>query len=88
MSRWDPDWVIIPGATLKEWMDENGMELRALATVSGLSVETLTGILNGSVGIDAGSASRLADATSIPPGLWLNLQRIYQEGLAAGKKAH
>lgn len=86
MSRWDPDWVVKPGDFLKEWIDENGMSSAAVANVCDLSPEVVEGLLNGSVAIDAGIASRLANGTSIPVGLWLNLQRIFNEGVAAGKK--
>lgn len=86
MSRWDPDWVVKPGDFLKDWIDENGMTATAVATVCDLPIETITGLLDGSVAIDAGTAGRLADGTNIPVGLWLNLQRIFNEGVAAGKK--
>lgn len=86
MSRWDPDWVVKPGDFLQEWIDENGMSTSAVATVCSLPPETVAGVLEGSVAIDASIACRLADGTSIPVGMWLNLQRIFNEGVAAGKK--
>ncbi len=86
MSRWDPDWVVKPGDTLKEWIDENGMSMVAVAAVCDLTPEVLAGVVDGSKAIDAGIAFRLSKGTSIPVGMWLNLQRIFNEGLAAGKK--
>lgn len=85
MSQWNPDWVMKPGETLKDHMDEDGVTVNAVAKLCDLSPETIVGILDGSVAIDAGIACRLETGTDIPAGLWLNLQRIFNEGLAAGK---
>lgn len=84
--RWDPDWVMKPGEHLQEWMDEDGITMLAAASVCGLSVDTIFGVLDASVQITPSVAKGLERGTNIPEGMWLNLERIYREGLAAGKK--
>lgn len=83
---WNPDWVMKPGEHLQESMDEDGVTLGAAATACGLSAETLQAVLDASVEITPPIAKGLQRGTNIPEGMWLNLERIYREGLAAGKK--
>lgn len=81
----DPDWVVRPGATLQEWMDVAGVEMVDLASVSGLRAMTVYGILHGTVEITPTVAEGLERGTHISVDMWLNLERIYRAGLAAGK---
>lgn len=84
--RFDPDWVIAPGETLREWMEENHLHPRAAALTCGrMPLELFEGILAGEVAITPNVAEGLA-RTGIPARLWLNLERAYRLGLAAGKK--
>lgn len=84
-ERFDPDWVISPGETLRDWLDENGLTPRVAARACGLSPETFDGILRGTARIVPGIADKLQRGTMISARLWLNLERAYREGLAAGK---
>jgi plasmid maintenance system antidote protein VapI/DNA-binding XRE family transcriptional regulator len=80
----DPDWVISPGETLRDWIDENGLTVRSTATVCGrMPVERLARILDGKQPITRKDAAALAHGTGIPAQLWLNLERQFREGLAA-----
>lgn len=83
---YDPDWVIKPGEHLLDSMNEDGITRESAASVCGLPVETIDGVLDASVRITPGIARGLAQGTGIPDGMWLNLERIYRDGLAAGKK--
>lgn len=82
----DPDWVISPGETLREWMEENGLSLRVTAMCCAqMDPARLRGILDGKRKITTDAAHRLAHGTGIPARLWLNLERAFRQGLAEGK---
>jgi len=34
-EKFDPDWVVKPGETLREWIEENGLTVRSTATLCG-----------------------------------------------------
>lgn len=85
MSKFDPDWTISPGETLRDWCDENGLSPHVAARACGLSRETFDGILRGSARIVPGIAEKLQRGTMIPARLWMNLERQYRADLAAGK---
>lgn len=85
--RWDPDYVVKPGATLQEHMEIHGMSATVMARACGrLSVEQVVGILDGSRSITAQIAADLALGTGISAQFWLNLELNYRKGLAAGKR--
>lgn len=82
----DPDWVISPGETLRDWIEENGLTVRSTATVCGrMNVNELQRILDGVRPITPKVAEALAHGTGIPARLWLNLERQFRQGLAEGK---
>lgn len=81
----DPDWVVRPGATLQEWMDERHLNLGDVAGSTGLRAMTVYGILHGTVEITPAVAEALERVTGISARMWLNLERNYRTGLAAGK---
>ncbi len=83
----DPDWVVAPGETLKEWREDNGLPLRAAAKACYLNPETYEGVEAGTEPITEDMAQRLALGTQITAPLWLNLERVYRTGLKAGKKS-
>jgi HTH-type transcriptional regulator / antitoxin HigA len=85
-EKFDPDWVISPGETLRDWIDENRLSVRSTATVCGrMPVERLRRILDGRQRITRKDADALAVGTRIPARLWLNLERQFRQGLAEGK---
>lgn len=81
----DPDWVVAPGETLKEWREENRISARVLARACGMHIGLLEAIEDGSHGINDAIAFSLERVTQIPARLWLNLERQYRTGLQAGK---
>jgi HTH-type transcriptional regulator / antitoxin HigA len=86
VSNFDPDWTISPGETLREWMEENGLPLKATATACGrMDPKQLQGILDGKRKITTVAACKLQQGTGIPARLWLNLERQFRQGLAEGK---
>lgn len=85
MSHFDPDWVVCPGETLREWMEENGHDVRRAAYLCRVDVVTFEDVLNGTMPIEVPLAVQLYFGTGIRPRVWLNLERNYRQGLAAGK---
>jgi plasmid maintenance system antidote protein VapI len=82
----DPDWVISPGETLREWREENGLGPQAAATTCGrMAIAGYERIEAGKRRITKPIAEALAHGTGIPASLWLNLERAYRDGLARGK---
>lgn len=84
-STWDPDWVISPGETLRDWLDENHLSANVAARTCRMGSYELRGILEGRLKIDRVRAEKLQAGTMIPARLWLNLERQFRQGLAEGK---
>lgn len=85
MTKWDPDWVMKPGETLVECLHEVGMRPSQLAAEMGVPTADVDAVLCGGTLTDD-FARRLAKVLPISKQMWLNLERAYREGLAAGKK--
>lgn len=80
----DPDWCMRPGVMLEELMSDMGLSKRMLAKVCLTDVATIDGILDGTVQIDAQVSAQLS-LLGISRTFWLNWERTYRAGLAAGK---
>ena len=65
-----------PGAVLREWLPE-GMTVTDAAAALHVARVTLSKILNGSAGISADMALRLAQWLNTSPDVWLGLQTEY-----------
>ena len=85
-TAFDPDWVISPGETLREWIEENNLTVRVTATACNLPVEAVQGVVDAKTRLSPRIAVGLEQGTQIPAYLWLNLERAYRNGLRAGKK--
>lgn len=84
--KFDPDWVVRPGDTLREFMEETNLPKSALALSCGrMPLELFDKVLNGQAKITPKIAEGLEIGTQIPASLWLNLERAYRAGLKAGK---
>jgi len=81
----NPDWVIKPGETLMDWMTEGRVHPITMSGICGLPVDAIEGIIDGSVEITPEIAEGLFRGTKISAQLWLNLEKAYRDGLAAGK---
>jgi plasmid maintenance system antidote protein VapI len=86
-ARFDPDWCIHPGGTLRDWMEENGVpSARIVASCCrDLEERDVQGVLDGKRKITGPLAAKLQVATGIPAQLWLNLEKAFRQGLAEGK---
>lgn len=86
MSRpFDPDWVVRPGATLREWRDEHRLTIAQAALRCGMLATTFEGIERGLASITPNLARGLAMGTGVSAEFWLARERDYRDGLARGK---
>lgn len=85
-DEFNPDWTIRPGATLADWMEENGLAVKSASTACArMPPERFQGILDGKHEITEVDAEALAYGTGIPAYLWLNLEHRYRADLKAGR---
>lgn len=80
--RFEPDYAVPPGATLKESMGSLGLTQRELADRTGIAVQTLTSILDGQQPIDSETANKLELVTGTPAAIWNNLEAQYRKQIA------
>ena len=85
--RYDPNYVTHPGAMLEEMMAAANLPRAAWARLLHLDEAALVGLLDGSRPLTEDDAARIARSViGPPPRLWLNAERLFREGLAAGKE--
>ena len=80
MSMFNPPH---PGSVLKEYLGD--VSVTTAANHLGITRAALSRILNGSAGISADMALRLADALGTSPELWARMQAQYDLSQAAKK---
>lgn len=94
----DPQWVIRPGLSIQEVLDEHGVSRRLLARmccpcIRGevgtnrccVSVEQIDGIIDRGEPLTEQVAVAVSRLPAPGPQFWMNLERIYRDGLDAGK---
>lgn len=84
MTGFDPDWVVAPGETLREWFDELHLP-HSIAEHYDISARTLQRLLDGKQPITPKLAAQLEGMTQISARMWLALEHNFRVGLAAGK---
>ena len=72
--RWQPDWTVLPGETIKEAFVERGLTQLAAAERMGMAASTLSDVIRGHRGISPKIALRLEALTGISADLWVTLQ--------------
>jgi len=80
--KYDPDYAVAPGATLKELLDERGISQTALAVRTGMTDKTLSQIINGIAPITYETAEKLEMAIGVPARFWNERELVYREKLA------
>lgn len=68
-----------PGEHLCDELNARGLNAHAFALRTGLSLETVTGILERSTPITPASAVAIANALGTSPELWMNLQTAFAQ---------
>lgn len=84
--RFEPEYAVAPGETLRETMEALDMSQRELAARTGLTVQTLNRIFRGEQPISYETANRLELATNVPARMWNNLEAEYREQLAKSEE--
>ncbi len=84
--RFDPDYVVAPGATLKESIDAKGISQTQLAQRAGLTEKTISQIINGIAPISYDTAGKLELVTGVPAKFWNRRELGYREALSRRKE--
>src|SRR4030042_6152941 len=84
--RFDPDYAVAPGATLKEAIDAQGISQTQLAQRPGLAEKTISQIINGIAPISYDTAGKLELVTGVPATFWNRRELGYRETLAQRKE--
>jgi transcriptional regulator with XRE-family HTH domain len=80
--KYDPDYAVAPGATLKELLEEKGISQTALAVRTGMTDKTLSQIINGVAPITYETAEKFEMAIGVPARFWNERELVYREKLA------
>lgn len=73
------DFIIHPGATLKEILENNNMLQEELAEKTGITSKYINEVIKGKKEISVKLAQSLECALGIPANFWINLQKIYDK---------
>ncbi len=84
--KFDPDYVVTPGETLKESIDEKGISQAQLAQRAGLTEKTISQIVNGIAPISYDTAGKLELVTGVPAKFWNRREMRYREALSRRKE--
>ena len=84
--KFEPDYAVAPGETLRETMESLAMSQKELAKRKELTVQTLNRIVKGEQPISYETANRLEFATNVPASIWNNLESNYREQLVKLKE--
>jgi len=76
------DFIIHPGETLKEILEDRGMSQRELAIRTGVTESHISSVVNCQKDISVSFAKKLEYALDIDAGFWINLQANYDKELA------
>ncbi|HUY32701.1 MAG TPA: helix-turn-helix domain-containing protein [Pirellulales bacterium] len=82
-----PDYVSIPGSTLKETLDARGLSQADLALRTGMAEKTISQIINGRAPISHDTANKLELVLGIPARFWNHRELSYREGLIRMEEA-
>jgi addiction module HigA family antidote len=76
---------IHPGEHLKEFMDDYGLTMNQLAKALHVPANRITAIVNGTRGLTAETAMRLARYFGTSVQMWMNMQAHYEMEVARDK---
>ena len=77
-----PDYLVLPGEVLKDYIDDLGMTQADLAMKSGLAKKTINEIIKGKASITPETALKFELVLGRPAQFWSNLEMRYQEDKA------
>lgn len=82
MNEFEPDWASPPGDTLKDFLEEYGLNQSQLAELMGRPKKTINEIIKGKAAITPETALQLACIFPISAQFWLNRESQYRLTLA------
>lgn len=80
------DFIIHPGETIKEVLEEKQMNQEELAIRTGFSPKHVSEVVNGKKGISPSFAKSLEYVFGMPASFWINLQGIYDQEILEYKE--
>jgi len=82
-SQHTPNYIVLlpPGEILSEKLSKMELDVKGLAECSGLSIETIQGLLKAEIAVTQVIAERLEKVTRIPIANWLRHEECYRERL-------
>lgn len=85
-GAFSPTYVVPPGATIADLLEEHGMTQTELARRLGVSVKHVNQVVNGGASISADLALGLEKVFQAPAGFWLSREALYQGDLARDRE--
>ena len=79
--KFNPDYAVAPGTTLREVLEERGIGQSDLAIRTGLAEKTVSQIINGVAPLSCETAGKLELALGVPARFWNTRELHYREGL-------
>jgi transcriptional regulator with XRE-family HTH domain/Zn-dependent peptidase ImmA (M78 family) len=80
--KFEPDYAVPPGATLKEVLDSKGMSQADLCLRTGLAEKTVSQIVNGVAPISFETAEKFELATGVPASFWNAREVAFRQAIA------
>lgn len=80
--KYEPDYAVAPGETLRDTLVALDMSQRDLAKRTSLTVQTVSRILGGEQPITFETANKLDMVTGVPARMWNKLEMKYREQLS------
>lgn len=74
-----PDYVVLPGESISEMLEECSMTQKELATRMEVTEKTVSALITGKVPINQEHAKKLELILGLPSSFWMNLQRNYDD---------
>lgn len=85
-EKFAPNYIIPPGYTLADTLEETGMSQKELADRTGRPEKTISEIINGKTAITPETALQFEKALGIPANFWNKLEQNYKNKLALKKE--
>lgn len=79
LYKYEPDFAVAPGETLKEVLEDLGMSQAELATRTGLSPKHVNQVIQGHVRLTPDMAARLEPVVGVPARIWNRLESNYRD---------
>lgn len=86
--KFEPDYTVPPGDTLRETLDAKGLSQSSLAIRTGMAEKTISQIINGIAPISYETAGKLELVTGVPASFWNRRELSYREWLTRREEKH